>query len=82
MYISSPSVWFHARLLSTSFPLFHGWLQETTRSFLSGSCADKEKFKLFMQATLLQSFCDNLNMAGVHVAEHQKLMQSILADYR
>lgn len=37
--------------------------QDTARNFLSGAVADKKKFELFMEATMLQSFKNSLALA-------------------
>jgi hypothetical protein len=57
-------------------------MQETSRTFLGGSSTDGDKYRLFMEATLLQSFRDKLSESLEHVLQHKQLQEKLNSDYQ
>jgi hypothetical protein len=56
-------------------------MQDVSRTFLGGSSTTRDKYRLFMDATLLQSFCDKLSESQEHVDQHQELSEKLLKDF-
>lgn len=52
-------------------------LQDTSRSFLCGSVADKKKYELFMNATMLANMQAALRKAQGYVNQMKEIMKNI-----
>jgi hypothetical protein len=56
-------------------------LQDTSRNFLCGAVADKKKYDLFMQATMLEQMQANLHRAQGYVDQMKDAEKDIVADH-
>ncbi|WIA29640.1 hypothetical protein OEZ86_012127 [Tetradesmus obliquus] len=55
--------------------------QDTSRNFLCGAVADKKKYELFMQATMLEAMQANLSLAQGYVDAMKDAEKHIVADH-
>jgi hypothetical protein len=56
-------------------------LQDTSRNFLCGAVADRKKYELFMQATMLEQMQSNLHRAQGFVDQMKEAAKDIDADH-
>jgi hypothetical protein len=56
-------------------------LQDTSRNFLCGAVADRKKYELFMQATMLEAMQANLHVAQGCVDQMKEAAKDIEADH-
>ena len=57
-------------------------LQDTSRNFLASGVADRKKYELFMEGTLLASVEGSLRVADGHVAAMESVVRGISKDWK